>query len=190
MMKKFVVAFAASLLLSTAAANAESYVSLLGGPTWAPNLNVAGNKRAMDTGFNFGARYGISLDGMNLPNLSLEADALFNRSHFTGTNAGRIESTSGMANLVYHAPLSGPWSLYGGAGLGAVNTNFDNNAGNHGGSIVMGWQALGGLEYRASETASLFAEYRYQNAHNVNAGGITGIGNTSNNLSMGVKFHM
>jgi len=190
MMKKFIVAFAASLLLSTAAANAESYVSLLGGPTWAPNLNVAGTKRAMDTGFNFGARYGITLDGMNLPNLALEADALFNRSHFTGANAGRIESTSGMANLVYRAPLSGPWSLYGGAGLGAVNTNFDNNVGNHGGSTVLGWQALGGLEYRASETASLFAEYRYQNARNVNAGGITGIGNTSNNLSMGVKFHM
>ena len=189
-MKKFVVAFAASLLLSTAAANAESYVSLLGGPTWAPDLNVAGTKRAMDTGFNVGARYGITLDGMNLPNLALEADALFNRSHFVANNTGRIESSSYMANLVYRAPVSGPWSLYGGAGLGAVNTNFDNNAGNHGGSTVLGWQALGGLEYRASESASLFAEYRYQNAHNVNAGGITGIGNTSNNLSMGVKFHM
>jgi opacity protein-like surface antigen len=190
MMKKFVVAFAASLLLSTAAANAESYISLLGGPTWAPDLNVAGTKRAMDTGFNFGARYGITLDGLNLPNLALEADALFNRSHFAASNTGRIESTSGMANLIYRAPLSGPWSLYGGAGLGVVNTNFDNNAGNHGGSAVLGWQALGGLEYRASEMASLFAEYRYQNAHNVNAGGITGIGNTSNNLSMGVKFHL
>jgi opacity protein-like surface antigen len=189
-MKKFVVASAAALLLSTAAAQAESYVSILGGPTWAPNLNVAGAKRAMDTGFNAGARYGFYLDGWNLPNISIEADGLFNRSKFSGANAGRIESSSYMGNLIYHANLNGPFSLYGGAGVGAVQTNFDNYAGNHGGSTVLGWQALGGLEYRASETASLFAEYRYQNAHNVNAGGLTGIGNTSNNLSMGVKFHL
>ena len=55
---------------------------------------------------------------------------------------------------------------------------------------MLGWQALGGVEYRASEWASLFAEYRYQNAHNVNAGGLTQIGNTSNNLSVGVKWHL
>ena len=92
--------------------------------------------------------------------------------------------------MIYRAPLSGPWTLYGGGGLGAVNTNIDNKVGNHGGSTVLGWQALGGLEYRTSEWASLFAEYRYQNAHNVNAGGLTGIGNTSNNLSVGVKWHL
>ena len=36
----------------------------------------------------------------------------------------------------------------------------------------------------------MFAEYRYQNAHDVNAGGLTRIGNTSNNLSMGVKWNL
>ena len=189
-MKKFVVAFAASLMLSTAAASAEPYISILSGPTWAPDLNVAGTKRAMDTGFNAGGRVGMTLDNWNLPNLALEADFLFNRSNFDANNAGRIESSSYMANLIYRAPLSGSFTLYGGGGLGAVNTNFDNNVGNHGGSTVMGWQALGGLEYRTSEWASLFAEYRYQNAHNVNAGGITGVGNTSNNLSFGVKWHL
>jgi opacity protein-like surface antigen len=189
-MKKFIVASAAALLLSTAAASAESYVSVLGGATWMPDINVAGTKRPMDTGFNVGARYGYYLDNWNLPNFSLEADGLFSRSTFAANNAGRIESSSYMGNLIYHAPLNPVWSLYGGAGLGAVQTNFDNNAGNHGGSVVLGWQAQGGLEYRASESASLFAEYRYQNAHNVNAGGITGIGNTSNNVSMGVKWHL
>ena len=77
----------------------------------------------------------------------------------------------------------------------ATSWGLDNVAitfglGNHGGSTVLGWQALGGVEYRASEQASLFAEYRYQNAHNVNAGGLTQVGNTSNNLSFGVKWHL
>lgn len=95
-----------------------------------------------------------------------------------------------MANLIYHLPTNSPFEIYGGAGIGAVQTNFDNNAGNHGGSTVLGWQALGGLDYRVSEQASLFAEYRYQNAHNVNAGGLTQIGNTSNNMSVGVKWRL
>jgi opacity protein-like surface antigen len=192
-MKKFIVASAAALLLTTAAAQAESYVSILGGPTFAPGINVAGTKNGMDTGFNIGARYGYYLDNWNLPNFSVEADGLFNQSTFENTNDdARIQSSSYMANLIYHHNLDvgAPISLYGGAGLGAVNTNFDNGLGNHGGSTVFGWQALGGVEYRASEFTSLFAEYRYQNAHNVNAGGLTGIGNTSNNLSFGVKFHL
>ena len=79
---------------------------------------------------------------------------------------------------------------YGGAGLGAVNTNIDNGVGNHGGSTVLGWQALGGVDYRVSDQASIFAEYRYQNAHDVNAGGLTGVSNTSNNLSFGVKWRL
>ncbi len=98
-----------------------------------------------------------------------------------------------MANLVYHHNLGvgAPISLYGGAGLGAVNTNLRQwrrqpwrldrvrlaGAGRPG---------IPGVRIRPA----LFAEYRYQNAHNVNAGGLTGIGNTSNNLSVGVKFHM
>ena len=192
-MKKFVVASAAALMLTTAAVQAESYVSILGGPTFAPGINVAGTKFPMDTGFNIGARYGYYLDRWNLPNFSIEADGLFNQSTFEGSNGdARIQSSSYMANLVYHHDLDvgAPISLYGGMGLGAVNTNFDNGLGNHGGSTVFGWQAIAGLEYRASEFTSLFAEYRYQNAHNVNAGGLTGIGNTSNSLSFGVKFHM
>ena len=71
-----------------------------------------------------------------------------------------------------------------------MNTNIDNGAGNHGGSTVLGWQALGGVEYRASDQASIFAEYRYQNAHDVNAGGLTQVGNTGNSLSFGVKWHL
>ena len=189
-MKKLFVASAAALMLGTFAAQADTYVSVLGGPTFAPGLNVAGSKNSMDTGFNVGARYGYYLDNWNLPNFSVEADGLFSQSNYSRSSDARLQSSSYMGNLIYHLPMDGPFQVYGGAGLGAVNTNFDNGIGNHGGSTVLGWQALGGLEYRASEQASLFAEYRYQNAHNVNAGGLTGIGNTSNNLSFGVKWHL
>ena len=189
-MKNLFLASAITLLLGTAAAQAESYVSILGGPTFAPGLNVGGTKNSMDTGFNVGARYGYYLDNWNLPNFSVEADGLFGQSAYSGSSNARLQSSSYMGNLIYHLPMDGPFQVYGGAGLGAVNTNFDNGIGNHGGSTVLGWQALGGLEYRASEQASLFAEYRYQNAHDANAGGFTRVGNTGNHLSLGVKWHL
>lgn len=186
-MKKFILASTAALLLGTVSANAESYVSVLGGPTWDPAITVGAGKQGTDTGFNAGARYGYGLDGWGLKNFAAEADFLFNQSHFTGTNA-RLQSASYMGNLIYRVPTGSPFSLYGGAGAGLVSTNYDDGV-NHGGSDVLGWQALGGVEYRSSENTSMFVEYRYQNAHNANAG-VPNVGNTSNNLSVGVKFHM
>jgi len=182
------------LMFGVGAAQADfldnSYVSVLGGPTFAPGLNVNGTKNGMDTGFNVGARYGYYLRDWNLPNFSVEADWLLNQSNYSGTSNARLQSNSYMANLIYHLPTESAFELYGGAGLGAVDTNIDNGLGNHGGSTVLGWQLLGGAEYRVSDQASLFAEYRYQNAHNVNAGGLTQVGNTSNNLSFGVKWRL
>ena len=194
-MKTVFAASAVALMLGTTvlgvgAAQADSYISVLGGPTFDPALNVNGTKNSMDTGFNVGARYGYYLNDFNLPNVSLEADGLFSQSAYSNTTNARLQSSSYMANAIYHLPTNSPFELYGGAGLGAIQTNIDNGAGNHGGSTVLGWQALGGVEYRASDQASIFAEYRYQNAHDVNAGGLTGISNTSNNLSFGVKWRL
>ena len=194
-MKTVFAASAVALLLGTTllgvgAAQADSYVSVLGGPTFDTALNVNGTKNNMDTGFNVGARYGYYLNDWNLPNVSLEADGLFSQSDYSHTTNARLQSSSYMGNAIYHLPTGTPFEIYGGAGLGLVNTNVDNGVGNHGGSGVLGWQALGGVEYRASDQASIFAEYRYQNAHDVNAGGLTGISNTSNNLSFGVKWRL
>jgi opacity protein-like surface antigen len=194
-MKNLFVASAAALLLGTAAAQAadftdNAYVSVLGGPTFAPGLNVNGTKNGMDTGFNVGARAGYYLSDWNLPNISVEADWMLNQSDYSHTANARLQSNSYMANLIYHLPTESAFEFYGGAGLGAVDTNIDNGLGNHGGSTVLGWQLIGGAEYRVSDQASLFAEYRYQNAHNVNAGGFTQVSNTSNNLSFGVKWRL
>ena len=194
-MKNLFVASAAALLLGIGAAQAgdftnNAYVSILGGPTFAPGLNVNGTKNDMDTGFNVGARAGYYLSDWNLPNLSVEADWMLNQSDYSRTANARLQSNSYMANLIYHLPTESAFEFYGGAGLGAVDTNIDNGLGNHGGSTVLGWQALGGLEYRVSDQASLFAEYRYQNAHDANIGALTGVGNTSNNISVGMKFSL
>jgi opacity protein-like surface antigen len=187
-MKNLLAASTVALLFGTAAAQAESYVSVLGGPTFAPDLSVNGRSHAMDTGFNVGARFGYYLNDLDLPDFSLEADGLFNQSNYSNTSNARLQSSSYMANAIYHLPTSWPFQFYGGAGFGLVHTNIDNGIGNHGGSGVLGWQAIGGVEYRASDQASIFAEYRYQDAHHVNAGGLTEVGNTSNNLSFGVKW--
>ena len=194
-MKTVFAASAVALMLGTTvlgvgAAQADSYISVLGGPTFDPALNVNGTKNNMDTGFNVGARYGYYLNDWNLPNVSLEADGLFSQSSYSNTTNARLQSSSYMGNAIYHLPTGTPFEIYGGGGIGLVNTNIDNGAGAHGGSGVLGWQALGGVEYRASDQASIFAEYRYQNAHDVNAGGLTQVGNTSNNLSFGVKWRL
>jgi opacity protein-like surface antigen len=190
-MKNILLACAAALALSCGAAQADnSYISILGGPTWDPALNVGGTTHGMDTGFNFGLRAGTYLSDWNLPNISVEADGLFNQSTYKGIANARLQSSSYMGDLIYHLPTNSPFELYGGAGLGLVNTNIDNGAGNHGGSAVLGWQLLGGVDYRLNDMTGLFIEYRYQNAHDVNAGGLTQVGNTSNNLSVGVKWHL
>lgn len=189
-MKNLLVASAAALLLGTFAANADTYVSLLGGPTWSPDLTVGAGKAKMDTGYNLGGRIGYTLDNWGLPNVSVEADGMFRESAFAAANSGRIQTSSYMGNALYHLPVSDQFSLYGGGGIGLLHVNFDNGAGRHGGSDVLGWQAIGGVDYRLNDMTGLFAEYRYQNGHDVNAAGITNIGNTSNSLSVGVKWHL
>jgi len=191
-MKKYLIAVSA-ILLGTGAAQAEifdnsfdnSYVSLLGGWSSHPNLPFGGGSASVNDGYNVGARVGTWL-GM-LPNFTLDADYFYNRADISGA-AAHLNSSSVMGDLLYHIPTASPFSIYGGGGLGVVNDNL--SGGLHGGSMVMGWQALGGAEYALNPATSLFAEYRYQNAHDADIGAIRGVGNTSNNLSVGVKFNM
>ena len=93
-----------------------------------------------------------------------------------------------MGDVIYHLPFDFPLHLYGGAGIGVINDSLGGTLA--GSSTVLGWQALGGAEFALSPQTSLFAEYRYQNAHDANIGGIKNVGNTSNNVSVGVKFNM
>jgi opacity protein-like surface antigen len=195
-MTKFLISSAAAvLLLSAGAANAGAfdnsafsapYVSVLGGWSSHPALSLGSGHFGVDDGYNVGARIGTDLDV--LPNFSLEADYFHNSGSYTGTNVDH-SSDSYMGNLIYHLPMqNSPVGLYGGAGIGAVTTSLDGSL--HGDSTVLGWQLLGGADYQLNPTTSLFAEYRYQNAHDVNIGTVRRVGNTSNNLSVGIKFRL
>jgi opacity protein-like surface antigen len=189
-MKKFLIASAAAALLCGAgAANADilnaPYVSVLGGWTSQPALALGAGRYGVDDGFNVGARAGTWLE--SLPGFTLDVDYFHNEADYIGTNVSH-GSNSYMADLMYHLPTDSPWGVYGGAGLGAISTNL--SGGESGSSTVLGWQLIGGAEYKLNDMTSMFAEYRYQNAHDVNVDTISRVGNTSNNLSVGVKFNL
>lgn len=191
-MKSYVAALAAVLICGTAAqAQTDNYrfhASVLGGWTSHPDLTYGAARPGVDNSFNAGARAGVNLNGVVPWNgFSLDADYFYHQGDFQAPGAGtRLSSHSFMGNLMYHAPMAERWGIYGGAGLGAVNTSVSGAA--NGTSTVFGWQALGGVEYAVRDNTTLFAEYRYQNAHNANVAGVGQVGNTSNNLSMGVKI--
>jgi opacity protein-like surface antigen len=187
---KVLVTAAAALLFTAAIAQAEPVTSpfnfsVLGGWSSHPGLTLGSARPDLDNGFNVGARAGVDVGAM-LPGLGLDVDYFYNQSDYQGSASGaKLGSSSYMADITYHVPLAGAWSGYGGAGLGAVTDNLSGNL--HGASTVFGWQALGGVEYQFTPSMGMFAEYRYQNAHDANIGG-NAVGNISNNLSLGVKF--
>jgi opacity protein-like surface antigen len=193
-MKKFLATTLTAIVLGAGAAQAQDRndqdsnlsFSVLGGWTSHPGLLLGGTKTSLEDGYNLGARLGAGLDGMGLPGFSLDADYFYNRANYDGSSHAHLASSSFMGDLIYTIPTNSPLRFYGGAGIGAVQDNLDG--GLHGSSTVLGWQAIGGTEYALSPNTSLFAEYRYQNAHDANIGAIRNVGNTTNNVSVGVKF--
>ncbi len=190
-MKRLLFA-AAAIVMSGAAALAQDAattspvsVSVLGGWASHPGLTLGASRPNGGDGVNAGARLSYDMGMLPLSGFSVDADYFYNRADYARGSAARLDSSSFMADLTYHAPIGGDWSLYGGAGLGAVNDNLRGS----GSSTIFGWQALGGVEHQFTATAAMFAEYRYQNAHDANIGGGP-VGNTSNNLSVGVKFRL
>lgn len=187
-MKKSLAALAILCACGTAAqAQTDSFhASILGGWSSHPGLTTGATRSPMGDGFNLGARAGVTWDSM-LPGFSTDLDYFYNSGDFQGAASGaRLNSTSLMGNLIYRMPVQDRLGVYGGAGLGLVHTNLSGSV--HGGSSVLGWQALGGVNYAMNDRTSLFVEYRYQNAHNVNIPAVGQVGNTSSNVSTGLKF--
>jgi opacity protein-like surface antigen len=188
-MKNYLTAMAV-LLLTAGAAQAQmfddSFVSVLGGWSYHPALKLGATQPGVSDSYNVGARIGTGLP--MLPGFTMDADYFYNRGGF---GSGRsLNSQSVMGDLIYHVPtdlIPIPFHLYGGGGIGVVNDSLGGTL--QGSSSVLGWQAIGGAEFPVSDTTSMFAEYRYQNAHDANAGAIAGVGNTSDSVSVGVKYH-
>jgi len=188
-MKKLLYVTALSaIVMSAVAAQAQDSnlsVSVLGGWSSHPGVMLGGTKTEMNDGYNVGARVSTKLDGMGVPGFSADVDYFYNQSGYKGKGASN-HSSSVMGDLMYHMPINAtPWNLYGGGGIGVVHDNLNGSL--HGSSDVLGWQAIGGTEYAFTPNTSLFAEYRYQNAHDANIGALRNVGNTSNNLSVGMK---
>jgi opacity protein-like surface antigen len=191
-MKKSLIALSV-LLLSAGAAQADVFgddlfVSVLGGWSSHPGLSVGSGHNGSGSDYNLGARVGTSAPF--LPGFTVDADYFYNQADYHGAFS-RLNSQSFMGDLMYHLPLSLPLpvNLYGGAGVGLVNDSFGGVIGG-GNANVLGWQAIGGAELPLGPVTSLFAEYRYQNAHDADIGTLRNVGNTSNNVSVGVKFHL
>jgi opacity protein-like surface antigen len=204
-MKRHCAAAALILMGAITAAQAQtsgypSYMenfdlTLLGGWSTHPSLAIGGGiaHSNVDDGFNAGGRleYGLkNIFNGSMDGFSIAADGLYNQSNYGGTYTGtHLNSTSAMFDLLYHVPTNSPLSFYGGAGVGAVHDGLDGPV-LHGSSSVFGWQALAGVEYALNDNTRFVAEYRYQNAHDANIASLGPIGNTSSNLSFGVKFSL
>ncbi|MEJ1969521.1 MAG: outer membrane beta-barrel protein [Rhizomicrobium sp.] len=188
---------AVAALLSTAGASAQGwYVSVLGGPTLEqPHITLGGaNGYRSTTGFNAGGRIGYDLDSwVPWQGFSLEGDVFYTQAHLDASDTAQTSSLSGMGNLIYHVNTGWPVGIYGGAGAGAVSTRL-RSGDTEDSSTVFGWQGIGGVDYAFAPDTKLFAEYRYLNARDANlvlpGGGFGRVGNTSNNVSVGLKFEM
>lgn len=190
MKSRILLAAAVAALVATGAQAEGWHASILGGPTWTPHLSVGGGSATTDTGFNAGGRLGYDLNDCGLPSgFSLDTDLFYTQSSFNTFPSSRVSSLSFMENLTYKMDTGMGFGVYGGGGIGAVRTMLTTPTIDDG-STVLGWQALGGVEFPFTPNTTMFAEYRYLNAHDVNIGGVTGIGNTSNNVSVGIKFNL
>lgn len=190
-MKFRLLTIACVAALAATGANAQGWnASFLGGPTWSPNLSFNGARVPVDNGFNAGGRLGYDIgDDYGFPGLTLALDTFYTQSHYTGTQS-RMSSLSFMGDALYHFNFgSSPFGIYAGGGVGAVRTGLDTPV-RSGSSTVFGWQGIAGTDYRFNPDTSMFVEYRYLNAHNANIAPFTGVGNTSDNVSVGLKFDL
>lgn len=176
--------------LCTTAAQAQGWhASVLGGGTWSPHITLGGPPQMLDSGFNAGGRIGYDLDDWTgISGLSLDGDLFYTQSHLSGTQS-RESSLSFMGDLVYRLNLDDNFGVYGGGGVGAVRTMLATPSIDDG-STVFGWQALGGVDFRFTPETTMFVEYRYQEAHHANIAPFTGVGDRSNNVSVGLKFDL
>jgi OOP family OmpA-OmpF porin len=191
-MNKLLLSMAtATLVLAGGAAQAGSYLEVMGGPTFDPSLPYGGLKFNMKTGYNVGGAIGTSLDNWFGPDWAVQGDVLYTSSQYSGF-ASHMSSTSVMGDIVYNWKNSSAWTPYIGAGLGAVDVDYRSTQFPtfQGDAWAFGYQGFVGLDVSVAHDVSLFGEYRYQGASKVTVKGTSDIGYESNNLTFGVKVDL
>lgn len=163
------------------------YFGAFGGANWldktsfdadigatAPLLLSVTNK--YDTGFLVGGAFGYDFGQALGPlGLRLEGEVSYRdndiKSQALGgalvnSPKGETKAFAGMANMLLDFDFGGPFSLYGGGGIGAANVEFDN----HGtGTVTLmndddtnfAWQLIAGAGYEIAPGWTLDVQYRY-----------------------------
>lgn len=129
--------------------------------TWDPIGAGSSGFNDQDLGWAAGGTLGwnTGLDG-----LSVEFDVLraSRREAAPFANVG-FDTTSAMVDAKYSFQLSDGFEVYAGAGLGAIDVSYISNSGTTFSGWGLGYQAMAGAALKLTDTASAFAEYRYQN---------------------------
>src|ERR1700753_4320848 len=88
-MKFRLLTIACLAALSATGASAQGWnVSILGGPSWSPDLSINGTRAPMDSGYNVGGRLGFDIrDNYGFPGLTLAVDTFYNQAHYQGTSS-------------------------------------------------------------------------------------------------------
>ncbi|WP_216665540.1 outer membrane protein [Pseudoruegeria sp. HB172150] len=183
------MAIAASLLVQAGAASAEGWaVEGYGGVRFEGNLGYGAMDFDTDQGTMFGARV---LYTPNDSNLSFGAEYNRSQAEYTGYDSS-VNSQAILAVGRYTFPSNSPLSFYAGLGLGAIEVEYDGGsmfAPYSGSATTFGGQVSLGVSYDISERVSLLGEFIHQRAFDdVTIAGVNGIGYSSNNVVVGVRF--
>lgn len=185
-MKKLLLAAAAALALAPAALASDGapgawYIKGQGGLVWEPDLGFGGADFEMDQGYNLGAAIGTNLT----PNLALEGDLFYTSSEYSccGTD---LSALSLMPALIYTFDTNSQIRPFLGAGIGAVNVMYDGPP--NGEEWAFGYQLLGGVAVPISDRVDFFAQYRWQQANDVDFPFAGGVEYRANAVSVGLKF--
>jgi opacity protein-like surface antigen len=197
-MKRFLLAAIAAASLATAsAARADTYIEVMGGPTFDPDqtfgCKAVACTYALNTGFNVGGGVGTDLSGLLGPDWAVQGDVFYTDSEYTGYS-NDLTTLSLMGDLIYNWHNSSSFTPYVGFGIGGVDDMYKNHVGTSASGWAFGWQALVGVDWAVFQDVSLFGEYRYQSASDTTISGSfptrTNVSYSSNNISFGLKWHL
>lgn len=182
MLRKIILTgFCAGAIVTSAQAG-DFYVKGIGGATMETKQSWGGSDYSMDTGYNLGGAIGYFVT----PNISIEGEGLYTSSGYKSYTS-ELNSTSVLANMVYHFDRVGDVEFYIGAGLGAIDLQY-KGYGRDWSEWVFGGQVLAGASVPVNDNLSLFAEYRYQDAQDATGDFGTDYGYDSHNLSVGFGY--
>ena len=134
------------------------FIAGYGGVRLGNTLNWDDSAYDLAQGPAFGATFGVNT---TIPGLSFDIDAMQANSYYSccGTD-DVLNSTTLMADINYTAPIADGFSVFAGAGVGALWLNYDNYE--HG--TAAAYQLKAGAKFDLTDQLGLFAEYKYQSA--------------------------